>query len=161
MPVLGLNHLNVRTPDFRRTVEFLRDALGMKVSPVPKHDSIEKAVWVHDDSGVPVLHLASADVPYSPTEVLPAEPPRGSGAIHHVALSCTDFEGTRGSAYRARSKLPRELHRKDGRAADFRARSDRHFARTQFPRGLTQLEEMRRASAEPDVIDALEIGLCC
>jgi catechol 2,3-dioxygenase-like lactoylglutathione lyase family enzyme len=95
MPVLGLNHVNVRTPDFKRTVEFLRDALGMRVSPVPGRDSIEKAAWVYDDSGAPVLHLASADVPYSPNEVLAAEPPRGSGAIHHVALSCSDFEGTR------------------------------------------------------------------
>ncbi len=95
MPVLGLNHLNVRTPDFKLTVNFLRDALGMKVSPVPEHDSIEKAAWVYDDSGVPVLHLASADVAYSPTEVLPAEPPRGSGAIHHVALSCAGFEAMR------------------------------------------------------------------
>jgi catechol 2,3-dioxygenase-like lactoylglutathione lyase family enzyme len=95
MPVLGLDHLNVRTPDFKRTVDFLRDALGMKVSPVPELDSIEKAAWIYDDSGTPVLHLASADVPYSPTEVLPAEPPRGSGAIHHVALSCADFEAMR------------------------------------------------------------------
>jgi catechol 2,3-dioxygenase-like lactoylglutathione lyase family enzyme len=95
MPVLGLNHLNVRTPDFKRTVDFLRDALGMKVSPVPHHDSIEKAAWVYADSGAPVLHLASADVAYSPNEVLPAEPPRGSGAIHHVALSCADFEAMR------------------------------------------------------------------
>jgi catechol 2,3-dioxygenase-like lactoylglutathione lyase family enzyme len=96
MAVLGFNHLNVRTPDFKRTVAFLRDALGMKVSPLPERDSIEKAAWVYDESGAPMLHLASADVPYSPTEVLPAEPPRGSGAIHHVALSCTDFETMRG-----------------------------------------------------------------
>jgi catechol 2,3-dioxygenase-like lactoylglutathione lyase family enzyme len=95
MPVLGLNHINIRTPDFTRTVAFLRDALGMKVSPVPQFDSIDKAAWVYDDSGWPVLHLASADVPYSSTEVLPAPPPRGSGAIHHVALSCVDFEAMR------------------------------------------------------------------
>jgi hypothetical protein len=46
MPVLSFNHLNVRTPDFGRTVNFLRDALGMKVSPVPDHDSIETfRIW--------------------------------------------------------------------------------------------------------------------
>jgi catechol 2,3-dioxygenase-like lactoylglutathione lyase family enzyme len=95
MPVTGLNHLNIRTPDFKRTVDFLRDALGMRVSPVPESKSIEKGAWIYDDTGVPVLHLASADVAYSPTEVLPAEPPRGSGAIHHVAFTCVDFEGTR------------------------------------------------------------------
>jgi catechol 2,3-dioxygenase-like lactoylglutathione lyase family enzyme len=95
MPVLGLDHVNVRTPDFRRTVEFLRDALGMTVTPVPQHESIDKAVWVYDDAKVPVLHLASAEVAYSPDEVLPTEPPRGSGAVHHIALACADFEGMR------------------------------------------------------------------
>lgn len=95
MPVLGFNHLNVRTPDFARTVEFMRDALGMKVSPVPDHQSIEKATWIYDDHGTPLLHLARADAAYSPTEVLPAEAPRGTSAIHHVALSCADFSAMR------------------------------------------------------------------
>jgi catechol 2,3-dioxygenase-like lactoylglutathione lyase family enzyme len=95
MAVLGFNHLNIRTPDFKRTVEFLRDALGMTVSPIPGRDAIDKGAWVYDGNGTPVLHLASADVRYSPTEVLPPQPPRGSGAIHHLALSCNDFEAMR------------------------------------------------------------------
>jgi catechol 2,3-dioxygenase-like lactoylglutathione lyase family enzyme len=95
MPVLGLNHINVRTPDFTRTVEFLREALGMKVTAAAETVPIDKAAWIYDDAGVPVLHLASSAVPYSPTEVLPANPPRGSGAIHHIALTCADFEGMR------------------------------------------------------------------
>lgn len=95
MPVLGLNHVNVRTPDFQRTVEFLRDALGMPVTAVPGHDRIEKAAWLHDAGGIPLLHLASADMPYSASEVLPEEPPRGSGAIHHVALTCADYDEMR------------------------------------------------------------------
>jgi catechol 2,3-dioxygenase-like lactoylglutathione lyase family enzyme len=95
MPVLGLNHVNIRTPEFKRTVEFLRETLGMTVSPVPNAVSIEKAAWLCDHTGQPILHLASADVPYSPTERLPAVAPRGSGAIQHIALSCSDFNGTR------------------------------------------------------------------
>jgi catechol 2,3-dioxygenase-like lactoylglutathione lyase family enzyme len=95
MPVLGLNHINVRTPDFRLTVEFLRDALGMAATAVPGHDRIDKAAWLHDASGMPVLHLASADTAYSASEILPAVPPRGSGAIHHVALSCANYEAMR------------------------------------------------------------------
>ena len=147
MPVLGLNHLNVRTPDFKLTVEFLRDALGMKVSPVPELDSIEKAAWIYDDSGAPVLHLASADVPYSPTEVLPARtsarqwrnPPRR-------AFLC-GLRGHAGPAHRARSELPREPHLQDGRSADFRAGSERHFARTQFQRRLRCPAATRSAQA--------------
>jgi catechol 2,3-dioxygenase-like lactoylglutathione lyase family enzyme len=95
MSVLGLNHLNIRTPSFKSTVDFLRDGLGMQVSPPPEFDSIEKVAWIYDDSGAPVLHLASADVRYSPTEVLPHEPPRGSGAIQHVALSCSNIDAMR------------------------------------------------------------------
>ncbi len=95
MPVLGLNHINVRTPDFLRTVEFLRDALGMAATAVPGHGRIDKTAWLHDTAGVPVLHLASADVPYSAGEILPEVPPRGSGAIHHVALTCSDYEAMR------------------------------------------------------------------
>jgi catechol 2,3-dioxygenase-like lactoylglutathione lyase family enzyme len=72
MPVLGLNHVNVRTPDFRRTVEFLRDALGMIVTAVPGHESNDKAAWAYDHTGVPVLHLASADVAYSLTNAIAA-----------------------------------------------------------------------------------------
>ena len=52
MPVTGLNHLNIRTPDFKRTVDFLRDALGMRVSPVLASESIEKGAWIYDDTGV-------------------------------------------------------------------------------------------------------------
>jgi catechol 2,3-dioxygenase-like lactoylglutathione lyase family enzyme len=60
---------------------------------VPEHESIEKAAWIYDSGGACVLHLASADVPYSSTEILPTEAPRGGGAIHHVAFSCADFDG--------------------------------------------------------------------
>ena len=92
---MGFNHLNVRSPDFKRTVDFLREALGMAVTPVPGHESNEKAVWVYDANGSPILHMASSDIPYSATEVLPDNPPRGSGAIHHVAFTCTDYDGMR------------------------------------------------------------------
>jgi len=95
MPVLGFNHINIRTPDFRHTVEFFRDALGMLVTPVPGRDSVDRAAWIYDSSHTPLVHLASADIPYSPTEVLPEDPPRGSGAIHHFALTCSDYTGMR------------------------------------------------------------------
>lgn len=95
MPVQGLNHINIRTPEYQRTVDFLRDALGFKVLPVSGYTSTEKAAWICDESGNDLLHLASADIPYSPSEVLPDEAPRGSGAVHHIAFSCSDYEGMR------------------------------------------------------------------
>lgn len=95
MPVIGLNHINIRTPDFQQTVAFLRDALDMMATAIPGHDKIEAAAWLRDESGFPVLHVASADLPYAPGEVLPPVAPRGSGAIHHVALTCSGYEAMR------------------------------------------------------------------
>ena len=139
MPVHGFNHLNIRTPDFRRTVEFLRDALGMRVSPVPGLNSTEKAAWILDDSGTAALHLASADVPYSKNEVLPDPPPRGSGAIQHVALTCTDIEAMR-AKLRALNLEFRENNPEKGVGQNVREGSERHHVGTQFPRCLSCCE---------------------
>ena len=87
MPVLGLNHINIRTPDCQATVNFLRDALDLVVTAVPGHGQIDKAAWVHDAACEPIRHLDSADIACTPAEVLPAVPSRGSGAIHRGALS--------------------------------------------------------------------------
>jgi catechol 2,3-dioxygenase-like lactoylglutathione lyase family enzyme len=95
MPVLGLNHINIRTPDFQQTVAFLRDALDMVATAIPGHDDIEVAAWLRDESGHPVLHLASADLTYVPDEVLPVIAPRGSGAVHHIALTCSGYDAIR------------------------------------------------------------------
>jgi catechol 2,3-dioxygenase-like lactoylglutathione lyase family enzyme len=95
MPIHGFNHLNIRTPEFDRTVRFFIDALGMTLSPVPGHGSTDNAAWLLDEGGTALFHVARSDVPYSPTEVLPDPPLRASGAIHHVALTCTDLKGMR------------------------------------------------------------------
>lgn len=93
MPIQGLNHINIRTPEFQRTIEFLRDALGLNVVPPTGYTSIDRAAWICDESGNDLLHLSSADVPYSPTDILPDEAPRGSAAVHHIAFTCSDYEG--------------------------------------------------------------------
>ena len=106
MTVIGFDHLNIRTPDFARTLAFLQDALGMRASPLPQFDTMDSTAWVYNSEGAPVLHLASADVRYAPDEVLADPPPRGSGAIQHVALACIGYDEMRarletvGAAYR-------------------------------------------------------------
>ena len=95
MTVLGLNHINIRTPELQGTLEFCRTVLGMEVTPVAGHNDMSKAAWVHDASGAPILHIASADVAYSSDEILPENPPTGSGAIHHLALTCANFSAVR------------------------------------------------------------------
>jgi catechol 2,3-dioxygenase-like lactoylglutathione lyase family enzyme len=91
MPVKGFNHLNIRTPNFAQSAAFMAEVLGMSVVPVPGQTSIAKAAWILDADGMAVIHMASADIPYAKEERLPQVAPRGSGAIHHVALTCTDF----------------------------------------------------------------------
>ena len=95
MPVLGLDHVNIRTPEYARTLDFLQSVLGLQVTAVPGRDSTDRAAWAHDANGLPIFHLARSDVAYSADEQLPEPAPRGSGAIHHLALSCSDYEGTR------------------------------------------------------------------
>ncbi len=95
MPIQGVNHLNIRTPEYGRTIRFFTEALGMSLSPVPGFTSTEKAAWILDASGAALFHVARADVGYSPGEVLPDPPLRNSGAIHHVALTCTDLADMR------------------------------------------------------------------
>src|SRR5262245_56314785 len=95
MPVTGLNHINIRTPDYARALAFFQEALGMRAVAVPGRDEIDEAAWICDDTGFPVLHMASAEVRYSSSEILPPDPPRGSGAIHHIAFSRSDYSTMR------------------------------------------------------------------
>lgn len=95
MTVHGFNHVNIRTPEFRRTLGFFTDALGMSVTAVPGLASTERTAWILDEDGTALFHVAGADVAYSPSEMLPDPPLRDSGAIHHVALTCTDLVAMR------------------------------------------------------------------
>jgi len=52
MPVLGLQHLNIRTPDPVRTIAFFRDVLSMKVGPAPRSTSMENGAWVFSGDAV-------------------------------------------------------------------------------------------------------------
>jgi catechol 2,3-dioxygenase-like lactoylglutathione lyase family enzyme len=89
MPVLGLQHVNIRTSDLARTIAFFRDVLAMKVGPSPRSTSMENGAWVFDDNGTAVIHVAKASMVYPSDSTLPFTPSHGSGAIHHVALRCT------------------------------------------------------------------------
>ena len=96
MPVLGIEHVNIRTSDLARTIAFFRDVLLMKVKPSPISISIEDGAWIFDDNDVAVVHLANSKMVYPSDSKMPFKPGRGSGALHHVALKCTGFEETLG-----------------------------------------------------------------
>ena len=94
MPVLGLEHINIRTADLARTLAFFGEVLGMKVGPSPGSGSTENGAWIFDTTGKAVIHVASSKVIYPSDSHFPFERSAGSGTLHHVALKCSGFEET-------------------------------------------------------------------
>lgn len=92
MPVKGLEHFNIRTDRVGDTVHFFRDVLGMSVQPVPGRSSIEDSAWVYSDDGVAVVHIGSVHGTYPGEDGSGVDYVGGAGAIHHVALNCTDYD---------------------------------------------------------------------
>jgi catechol 2,3-dioxygenase-like lactoylglutathione lyase family enzyme len=116
MPVLKLDHVNIRTPDVQATLLFFRDVLEMEVVPPPGSADCERSGWVLDSEGAAVVHIAHADVVYPSDAELPMETATGSGTIHHVALNCSGFTELRDRL--AARQLPFTVNRVDQIALD-------------------------------------------
>lgn len=101
MPVIGLDHVNVRTADVASTLAFFRDVLGMAVVPPPGLAGTERSGWVLDQDGRAAVHVGALDLAYPADKDTPAAPVRGSGAIDHVAFNCSAYEETRERLRRA------------------------------------------------------------
>lgn len=86
MGVQALDHVNLRVADPAETIAFLTDVLGMTVSPLRDN-------WIDDAAGRPVIHVGDAGRPHPADSWRPFTPRDDSGAVHHVALSCTDYDG--------------------------------------------------------------------
>jgi catechol 2,3-dioxygenase-like lactoylglutathione lyase family enzyme len=82
MPVLGLNHINLRAPlelmDALRA--FYVDVIGLEAGPRPPFGSVGH--WLYA-GGHPVVHLSLA----SPAE---GRVPGARNAFDHAAFDCTD-----------------------------------------------------------------------
>ncbi|MET0370233.1 MAG: VOC family protein [Sphingobium sp.] len=85
MTVESLDHVNIRVADPDATMTFFIDILGMAVSPI-------RPTWITDTAGRPVIHVGSIDASYPTDEWRPFVGARDSGAVHHVALGCTDYD---------------------------------------------------------------------
>jgi len=92
MPVLGLDHVNIRTHDPGATMAFFRDVLKMKVTVPAGAGSTDMGGWVLDEAGAAVVHVASANQVFPGDKYKPFIPARGSGAIDHVALRCSGYD---------------------------------------------------------------------
>ena len=90
MPVVGLDHLNIRTSDPAATIAFYRDVLGMKFSDLIGFEEKLKGGWMLDEAARPVIHIGHSDLQYPSDPTSPWHPASGSGSVHHVALACED-----------------------------------------------------------------------
>src|SRR3546814_13539725 len=87
MAVIGIDHVNIRTPDVAATLGFFRDVLEMTVTPPPGRSSISDSGWVLDGNGHAAIHVGSTSLAFPGDDKQAAVASRGSGAVHHVALN--------------------------------------------------------------------------
>lgn len=78
MPVIGLDHINIRTTDVAASAKFYVDVFGFEYRHGPEVMG-NRAHWLYDGAGRPIIHLRMMEPPSVPT-----------GALDHVALSCQD-----------------------------------------------------------------------
>lgn len=89
MPIVGIDHVNIRTSDPARAIAFYRDVLGLAAASPPGHDDLARGGWMLDAAGHAAIHIGHAALPYPSDGAVPWQG-GGEGSIHHVALACTD-----------------------------------------------------------------------
>src|SRR3546814_4225804 len=95
MAVIGIDHVNIRTPDVAATLGFFRDVLEMTVTPPPGRSSISDSGWVLAGNGHAAIHVESTSLAFPCDDKQDAVASRGSGEVHVVALHCGDRKSTR------------------------------------------------------------------
>lgn len=90
MKVNALDHINIVTDDLAGTVRFFVDIFGLDVRDAPPPLPPEQFQWLYDESNRAIFHIVSK----AAKQAYPRETPMGglTGAIHHVALSCSGYE---------------------------------------------------------------------
>ncbi|MEL7188827.1 MAG: VOC family protein [Pseudomonadota bacterium] len=88
--------MNIITDRLADTARFYADLLDLEERDGPPNMRPDQVRWMYDQSGQAILHLNSVDFPrLYDRDVTPGQE---TGAIHHIALRCNDFE-------RVKSKL--------------------------------------------------------
>ena len=90
MHVNALDHVNIICADLDASARFYAALLGLERRDGPPPSAPHQIQWMHDRGGRPILHLNSVDCPraYDRAAISGAE----TGAIHHVALNCSEPE---------------------------------------------------------------------
>ncbi|MFT4090149.1 MAG: VOC family protein [Asticcacaulis sp.] len=90
MTAKHLDHINIQTHDMAGTIAFYAEFLGLEARTAPQRDPSERQWLYIGDRAVIHLNLFGTDNTI-PREVVPGDP---TGAIHHIAFECDDFDGT-------------------------------------------------------------------
>ncbi len=86
-----LDHVNIIARDLGQTARFYTELLDLEERDGPAHMRADQVRWMYDPAGNAVLHLNSADFPRRYDRDVTTE--QMTGAIHHIAFRCTDFDG--------------------------------------------------------------------
>jgi catechol 2,3-dioxygenase-like lactoylglutathione lyase family enzyme len=90
MIVERLDHVNIITDRLAETARFYAELLDLEERDAPPPMTPQNARWMYDAGGQAILHINSVDCPRAfDREVAPGAE---TGAIHHVALRCGEFD---------------------------------------------------------------------
>jgi catechol 2,3-dioxygenase-like lactoylglutathione lyase family enzyme len=87
--VNSLDHVNIITSDLEGSARFYAELLGLEPRDAPPPLTHQNARWMYDEAGLAVLHINSLECPrHYDRDVRPGP----TGALHHVALRCSNYE---------------------------------------------------------------------
>ncbi len=90
MIVGRLDHVNIITDQLAATARFYAELLDLEERDGPPPLKPEQVRWMYDSGGQAILHINSVDCPRAfDRDVAPGSE---TGAIHHVALRCGQFD---------------------------------------------------------------------
>ena len=92
MHVNALDHVNIITDRLDATAEFYKVLLNLERRDAPPPLTPRNAQWMYDTAGRAIIHINSEDCPRTFDRAV--EPGALTGALHHVALSCTGYDET-------------------------------------------------------------------
>jgi catechol 2,3-dioxygenase-like lactoylglutathione lyase family enzyme len=91
MTVNALDHVNIITDKLDQTARFYQALLGLERRNAPPPLTPQNAQWMFDGAGRAIIHINAVDCPRTYDRAV--EPGSLTGAIHHVALNCSGFDG--------------------------------------------------------------------
>jgi len=88
MKINALDHINIIAEDLGETSRFFSELFNLDLRDGPPPLKPEHVQWLYDDNGRAIFHINSKDAPQAFQRETKAGPT--TGAIHHVALDCSD-----------------------------------------------------------------------